>query len=83
MAVTVSTGSTLAVGQPLPLFSSQELGVAGRIPTYDVTPDSQKFVLREVAETEASAEADPADRPRPSIRVVQNWYEEFRDREQD
>ena len=83
VAVTVSTGPTLAVGQPLPLFSSQELGVAGRIPTYDVTPDSQKFVLREVTETEASAEADPADRPRPSIRVVQNWYEEFRDREQD
>ena len=83
VAVTVSTGPTLAVGQPLPLFSSQELGVAGRIPTYDVTPDSQKFVLREVAETEASAEADPADRPRPSIRMVQNWYEEFRDREQD
>ena len=80
MAVPVSTGPTLAVGQPLPLFS----GVGGgRIPTYDVTPDGQKIVLPEAAETEASTEADPADRPRTSIRIVRNWYEEFRDREQE
>ncbi len=83
IAVPVSTGPTLAVGQPLPLFSSQQLGFGGRTPTYDVTPDGQQIVLREVAETEASTEAESGDQPRPSIHIVRNWYEEFRNREQN
>ena len=40
---------------------------------YDVSPDGQRFVLREpVAE---------GDSP-PAIHVVQNWYEAFRERGQ-
>ena len=42
--------------------------------TYDVLTDG-RFVLLDSVE---SAEAEP-----PSIHVVENWYEEFRDREQD
>ncbi len=37
----------------------------------DVAPDGQRFVMVETLE----------DPPPPLIRVVQNWYEEFRDRE--
>ena len=42
--------------------------------TYDVLTDG-RFVFLDSVE---SAEAEP-----PSIHVVENWYEEFRDREQD
>ena len=38
---------------------------------YDVSADGQRFVVRELGQ-------EP-----PVIRVVQNWHEEFRDREQD
>ena len=41
---------------------------------YDVTPDGERFVLVEPVEDEALE---------PRIRIVQNWYAEFRDREQD
>ena len=40
-----------------------------------VSADGQRFVLVGTVETED-------DKP-PSIHVVMNWYEEFRDREQD
>ena len=41
---------------------------------FDVSVDGRRFLLPEVVGTEG---------PEPSIRVVQNWYEQFRDREQD
>ncbi len=84
IAVPVSTRPTLTIGQPQQLFSSEQLGGTIGIPTYDVTPDGQRFVLPEAVESEdESAEAESGDAPRPSIRIVRNWYEEFRDREQD
>ncbi len=84
IAVPVSTHPTLTIGQPQRLFSSEQLGTARWILTYDVTPDGQRFVLPEAVQSEdASAEAESGDEPRPSIRIVRNWYEEFRDREQD
>ena len=43
---------------------------------YDVSADGQRFILAEPVE-------EGADAPAPSIRVVMNWYEEFRDRQQD
>ena len=42
---------------------------------YDVSPDGKHLVLTEPLESAASG-------PR-AIHVVQNWYQEFRDREQD
>ncbi len=39
---------------------------------YDVTPDGQRFVVREPIEAEEEAQQ--------SIRVVQNWFAEFEDR---
>ena len=37
---------------------------------YDVSADGQRFLVAEPAE----------DAPEPMVRIVQNWYEEFRDR---
>ncbi len=42
---------------------------------YDVAADGQRFVLTEAVESEQPNA--------PSIHIVQNWYEEVRDREQD
>ena len=43
---------------------------------YDVSDDGQRFILAEPV-------GAGADTPEPSIRVVQNWFAEFRNREQD
>ncbi len=71
--VSVSTGEGFTQGQPQVLFESLDLAqVGGR--AYDVSADGQRFVTTALVE---GAEAAP-----PKIRVVQNWYEEFRDREE-
>ena len=70
MAVAVSTSPSLTVGPPERLFSSPLL--RGFL-SYDVTPDGKKFVLPEALEAESETP--------PVIRIVQNWYEEFKDRE--
>ena len=74
MAVAVSTSPALTVSRPESLFSSPLLG--GFL-FYDVTPDGERFIL-----TEALG-ADSGEGAAPVIREVQNWYEEFRDREQN
>ena len=77
MAVPVSTEPALTIGSPQRLFSAERLmgdsalGDDLGLLTYDVTPDGRKFVLREQV------------KPGGSIHIVQNWYEEFRGREQD
>jgi Tol biopolymer transport system component/predicted Ser/Thr protein kinase len=75
MAVPVSTSPALTVGSPEELFSAPSLRLAGSYSSYDVTPEGNKFVIWE------SVEADTGTDSQPVIRVVQNWYEEFRDRE--
>ena len=47
----------------------------GSIP-YDVSADGQQFVSTAPA-------AEGAEAPEPLIRIVQNWFAEFRGREQD
>ena len=71
MAVSVSTGSAFTPGQPQPLFEAPGLARG-----YDVSADGQRFL------TIAPVEADGEEAAPPAIRIVQNWYEEFRDREQ-
>ncbi len=84
MAVRVSTNPTLTIGKPQSLFSSEQLGFWSGIPTYDVTSDGQRFVVPERAQAAvAGTDGQDGDPPRPSIRVVQNWYQEFRRRKQD
>ena len=74
MAVSVSTEQGFTPGQPQVLFESPDLAPDG-IGAYDVTADGQRFVM--IAPFEGDGAAPP------KIRIVQNWYEEFRDREQD
>ena len=77
MAVRVSTDPTLSLGSPQKLFSSEGLvSQTGGELNYDVTPDGERFVLAEPV-------AEEGDFPEPKIRVVLNWYAEFRDREKD
>ncbi len=76
MAVSVSTEQGFTLGQPQALFASPGLTLGGGR-SYDVSADGQRFVM-----TMAVGDGDEEAAP-PSIRVVQNWYEEFRDREQD
>ena len=61
-------------GQPQLLFESDDLRSPSGAPTYDVSADGQRFVTITPVEEETSAP--------PKIRVVENWYEEFREREQ-
>jgi Tol biopolymer transport system component len=76
MAIPVSTEQGFTLGQPQALFENRRFTTGGAGPRYDVSADGQRFVMVapvEGGEEEASAPA--------SIRVVLNWYEEFRDRE--
>jgi Tol biopolymer transport system component len=75
MAVAVSTDPTPTLGLPQKLFSSDSLvRRRGRELNYDVTPDGERFVIAEPV-------AEGAENSKPVVRVIQNWYEEFRDRE--
>ena len=78
MAVPVSTSPELTVGIPKPLFSSPGLLLSGSaVLNYDVTPDGQRFVVWEPVEAAEGAEQTAQQ----SIRVVQNWFAEFKDRQ--
>ncbi len=76
VAVAVSSGSSFSVGSATRLFEHQGLRPGFNYAPYDVSADGQRFILAEPV-------AEAADAPEPSIRVVQNWFAEFRDREQD
>ena len=71
MAVPVTTSPRLRIGEPSGLFPVHR-AVSGQS-NYDVTPDGRRFVVPEPIVEGSDLK----------IRVVQNWYEEFRGREQD
>jgi len=75
MAVSVSTQAGFVSEEPTRLFESPDLrgGTARR--HYDVFPDGQRFV------TSGGVQTSDGEAPQ-TIRIVQNWYEEFRAREQ-
>ena len=75
MAVPVTTKPELSIGAPRKLFESRSL-LRKELSdiNYDVSADGQRFVVVEAVETK---EADF------KAHVVQNWYEEFREREQN
>ncbi len=70
VAARVSTRPTFTTGATTPLLQHASLGSEG--PGYDVSADGRRFVVVEKLE--------PVQPESPSIRVVQNWYEEFRER---
>ena len=71
MAVPVSTDPGFSAGTPSPLFENPSLRQRWDY-EYDVSADGRRIVL---AETVGEA-------PEPSIQVVENWFAEFRDRQQ-
>jgi Tol biopolymer transport system component len=75
MSVSVSTEPTITLGPPQQLFRSEDL-LRGGLTEYDVTADGERFV------TISTVRAIDEEVPPPRIRIVQNWYEEFRERQQ-
>ena len=72
MSVAVSTAAGFSAGAATPLF--EHPGFYGtESTTYDASADGKRFVLVEDVEGEEAGA--------PSIHVVENWYEEFRERE--
>ena len=76
VAVSVSSGSSFSVGSATRLFEHPGLRLGGNYPPYDISADGQRFILAEPV-------GEFAEAPEPSIRVVENWFEEFRGRQQD
>jgi Tol biopolymer transport system component len=76
MAVPVATGQVLMLGQPQRLFESADLIFRNQPwPQYDVSADGQRFLTSMSVQDENASSV--------SIHVVLNWYEEFRNREQE
>ena len=73
IAVPVSTEPAFSAGSPKRLFRHDGLVWENQSQQYDVSADGARFLVIEELEPETPG----------VIRVVQNWYEEFRDREQD
>ncbi len=71
MAVAVSTDREFTLGQPQMLFESADLVGGSGATLYDVSAAGQRFVT--IAPVQDGGEATP-----PTIRIVENWYEEFR-----
>ncbi len=75
MAVPVSAEGNFTPGPPQRLFESDLFRAGRQQRPYYVFPDGQRFVTFAPHEDGSTESA--------SIRVVENWYEEFRDREQE
>ena len=73
VAVPVTTSPSFSVGSATRLFEHTGFVTGARYPLYDVSPDGQQFILAEPVGEAAE----------PSIRVVQNWFAEFRARQQE
>ena len=69
-SVSISLQPSFFMGRRRKLFSTPELALTTGPQRYDVSPDGKRFVTLEIVE--------PASN---EIRIVENWYEEFRDRE--
>ena len=77
MAVAVSTEEVFSAGLPTELFEHAGLRSSLNYPNYDVSLDGQRFILPE------PVGYDETEAPQATIRVVQNWFAEFKDRQQD
>ncbi len=74
MVVGVSTEGEFSATSPAGLFEHPALRRNSHLPTYDVSADGRRFILPEQVGAEATE---------TKIRVVQNWFAEFKDRGQD
>ena len=69
ISVSISLQPSFSMGRRKKLFSTPELALTTGPQRYDVSADGKRFVTLETVE--------PASN---ELRIVQNWYEEFRDR---
>ena len=70
-AVPVTLSPNFSMGAPKSLFQDESLLQGALWGRYDVSPDGERFYLRESV----------GEGQEPVIRVVQNWFSEFRDRQ--
>ncbi len=77
MAVSVSTEREFSPGLPTEVFEHPGLLRALNYPAYDVSLDGRKFILSE------RVGYDATEASKVTIRVVLNWFAEFKDRQQD
>jgi len=77
VVTSVSSAPTFEVGSTTRLFDHPLMTRGIRLwnATYDVTADAQRFVVIE--------DIEPTGVVSSPIHIVQNWYEEFRDRDQN
>ena len=78
MSVRIQPGPTWAAGNPTKLFAGRYFyndgaGAAGEGRTYDVSPDSRRFLM-----IKAAGAQDGQAGPPPSLVVIQNWGEELK-----
>ena len=73
MAVPVTTDAEFTVGTPEQLFDAVRGAFDDRGHRYTVTPDGQKFIIVEDAESDQDTGS--------TIQVTQNWFAEFQGRE--
>ena len=71
MAVDITAQPVFSAGRPTVLFEGRNWPIAGIVPTYDVSPDGQRFLMVKESEQAASA---------TQINVVLNWFEELKRR---
>ena len=77
MVVAVSTEGEFSVSSLTELFEHPGLRGGNYNPYYDVSLDGQRFILPEPADYEAT------EAPQSTIRVVLNWFAEFKEQQQD
>jgi Tol biopolymer transport system component/tRNA A-37 threonylcarbamoyl transferase component Bud32 len=70
MAVDIATQPGFAAGKPRMLFEGPYVRTAATIPTYDVSPDGQRFLMLKPSESAGGAPTQ--------INVVLNWFEELK-----
>ena len=72
IAVEVTTGPELRIGPSERLFSDPKL--SGFAWDYDVSADGRFVMVEDVAD-------ESQEQRKPAIRITENWYQEFRDRD--
>ncbi len=67
MAVDIATQPSFSAGTPYMLFEGESRSQAQGPPSYDVSPDGQRFIMIKADEEEAN-----------QINIVFNWFEELK-----
>jgi eukaryotic-like serine/threonine-protein kinase len=70
MAVDITTQPGFGAGKPRMLFEGRYVRTAATIPTYDVSPDGQRFLMLKPTEQAQAATTQ--------INVVLNWFQELK-----